>query len=333
MKPSLMGRIRNMLLSKDKVNQIIDDVKLSYFKDRNIRFDNNTTCLSGKLTDDCIITIGSLERQGESDLVNSEVLTATLVNMFHEQQHIIQEEECLTGRDVDGNMLGDELIFAEIADSYNQAYYEINYAYSVREIDAEWSGLLQTYDCLHHYLNYDEKTAFSMIMDYVSIKSEYSNIYDGINIDAIKDISDLESAFTVRYEDAPKGYNFYTEKYKKPPDYKMVENKDPAYAYLEEHTDVRKCFGDAYSTKDRNKIITAIMLELKPELRDKYKDCECVRNLYLDEVCYEFAPDKFKKPESRNVVKPVENNQRGSEFNDITINNDHDRSKDNLGIT
>lgn len=65
--------------------------------------------------------------------------------------------------------------------------------------------------------------------------------------------------------------------------------------------------------------------DLHSKINTDYNIAKYVRDNYMQTDIASANSDK--------IVKPVENNQRGSEFNDITMNNNHDRSKDNLGIT
>ncbi|MBO5435289.1 hypothetical protein J6A31_05690 [bacterium] len=62
---------------------------------------------------------------------------------------------------------------------------------------------------------------------------------------------------------------------------------------MKAHPDIENFFGNILNINDRNRVMAAITLELFPELRVEYKNCPCIQNLYLDEICYEFDPDHF----------------------------------------
>ena len=315
------------------------------FKGIKVKFKHKISCTEGSARfDKDVIQIGSSEWKNQSDLSENMIVVSTLVSMFHEQMHIMQNRDVVNGKATD------DIVLSHLVDSNNNFYYLFNYKRVPRELDAEFSGVNMTYRYMVRTLKIEDDVAFSMIKEYVEFKKDHSNFYDGVNYKSAKSMKELEDMFDAKYESAQRDHDPYGEIYRKPEKIyvrtglfkkepkdviRHIPNTDMAFKYINEHPDIKALFGTFDGVKgirNRNKIMAAITLELKPKLRRKYKDYECVRNLHLDEVCYELALDKFKKPEPRNVSKSAETNLRSSEFNYIAMNNNHVRSKDDFGI-
>lgn len=336
----------NLLFSKKNMNTLVSDLlNHKLFNGMSVTFLENRSCTEGSTDFDTNeIKIGISEWDFDMQLSNSRVLVSTLVTLFHERQHVVQNNDVMNGN------ANDDMVLSHLVDSNNKFYYLFNYKRAPRELDAEFSGVGMTYQYMTDNLGIKEDKAFSMIKDYIEFKKDHSNFYDGVNYKAAKSMEELYNMFDVKYESAQRDHDPYDEIYRKPERIyvrtglfkkepkdviRHIPNTDIAFKYMNEHPDIKALFGTFDGVKgirDRNKIMAAITLELKPELRNKYKDYKCVQNLHLDEVCYEFAPDKFKKPEPRNVVRSVETNLRSSKFNYIAMNDDCACDKDGPDI-
>ncbi|MBO5435290.1 hypothetical protein J6A31_05695 [bacterium] len=233
-------------LSKINIKSLMHALSKSYlFQDITVMFVKDKSCIGGLAHfDENLIEIGAFEWNHESNLTQREVLTATLVSMFHEREHIIQNHDVMGHK----NNIDDEIVLSHLVDSNNASYYFLNYGNNVREVSAESAGIGMAYDYMVHKLNIDGETAFTMIKEYIDFKKYYSNLYDGIPYENAKTMSDLDAMFDTKYECVQHEYETYKAKYtipilravkdglfKKKIEYseKTIINKDPAFFIYE----------------------------------------------------------------------------------------------------
>ena len=170
------------------------------------------------------------------------------VAMFHESRHISQYSQIIEG-DCDADAL-----LSHIAGESNLDYYLANYKYDVTEIDAEHYGLMKTYFYLQN--NFPEENAEELILEYVQSNKD-TELYAMIKSETIKNIYDLDSAFDNAKQQVGNHYVYYF----------VGRTRDVAANYMRNHRDVFERFIDLNSKIERDKLLTAIHMELYPNHR------------------------------------------------------------------
>lgn len=234
----------------------------------------NGYCLDYYYKDDILISIGAKELKNPFNKeISDDILLKVIINTFHEIRHFIQQREYFSSKDiVKGDEFKTQMFFNHLAciGSY-YGYYSIetNYGHyfnNIREIDAEYNALKNTYDYLSTIM--DKEKVNKLLLDFINSKKGKIYYFD---IDKeITSIKELDKIFEKTKKKALYKKNTYIINY---------INKDESIKYMQNiNDDFILKVNDVNMSLEQDKLLAGAYIKY---IEDKNIDI-LIRNAY----CY-----------------------------------------------
>ena len=277
-----------MELTRNEIKRDINElIKLLNKKDKVYKIDKKRLIGDAETTlSPCKIIIGTYEIYNKQIEINNYDYINILVSIFHEREHLNQQKQI---KSILKNENSYDLLFNQIAFLVSYCgYYSPqislnNYFSNIREIKAEYAGIMNAYEYLSN--NYSDSFAQDLIFAYVA--NRCCDPYFIKIKDWITSIDEIDELFNKAYEKALTEPKQYISGY---------EDKDEAIKEgLSISPDFIKDFNNFANPDDQDKILTALYLraldrqhdtelyEMFPLLSECRPECDKVLHNYIVE--------------------------------------------------
>lgn len=253
------------------------------FSSKNIvcNFDNKSNTYSACTHTDetnlaCDVNIGVYEIQHakrkfpylEQSVVQDEDFARVILNMYHEEMHVIQKNEMFRKQNL--SEYEQNQLMQEIACMYSIDYYlnNSNYYFNANEIQAEQYGIENTYEYLCDvFSDIPHDQIENIIVNVVNQKAKMSYFIENKTYTSLDEIL---SAF----DDA------YDRSFTKTRDYRVnispADTDDPVHKYILSNPDAKTAYLDCLSGEKemralkQDRYVTSICMKLYPEISNYY---------------------------------------------------------------
>ena len=265
-------------LNKKIATDKLDELKYQLFESSGLKFTRNsnlpisvasTYSDNNGYTTGVEIGINELEhaKDGRFHLsknnikISDKVFATIILNMHHEKAHCIQKNKLFRQKHLDPYTVNQ--LIQEIACMDNHDYYfdNGNYKINANEIQAEYYGIMSTYQYLcDEFPEVDPSDHEHIILDIVNDKMMNSTYFVS-SPTPFKSLSEVEKAFDDAYDDS------FTKKRT----YMVNSNThDVVKLFMREHPEAKEAYLNADSPLEQNRCIATINLKLHPEWLKAY---------------------------------------------------------------
>lgn len=204
----------------------------------------------------------------EQPVVQDEDFARVILNMYHEEMHVIQKNEIFRKQNL--SECERNQLMQEIACTYSRDYYlnGNNYCFNANEIQAEQYGIESTYEYLCDvFSDVSHDQIENIIVNVVNQKAQASYFIENRTYTSLNEIL---SAFDDAYDRS------FTETRDYRVNISSTDTDDPVRKYIVSNPDVKTAYLDCFSGEKetyalkQDRYVTSICMKLYPEIINYY---------------------------------------------------------------
>lgn len=279
----------------EKINSLLHEMstitKIPYEIKPNTHFTTGGTVSSNTTTKPTKIFIG-INGLKENKILPQQYIPdqnfiQTIVNIYHETQHYYQITQTFQSDNPTKTDVAQTL--CAIACQNNPHYYldNGNYFKNPNEIEAEYYGIMNTYEYLcDTFPNIDKNIHEQLMVNFVNQKSEqYSYWIHHSNDKQFTSLFEIEQAFDKAYDNSFEQKRTYFT-------LQSRDYNDEARQYIQKNLDIIDIYNNQPNGTSQDKIIASINCHLHSDLQNKYKSIQKIDLSYDNNI-------KIEKPKRK----------------------------------